>query len=305
MKNKIAFLCLAHNNFTFLEHLSKYYCSDGDGFFLHIDANANEESLTNISSDTVILPHDERYRTRWGTMNIVLASLTLLKRALLEEKYERFILISGSDTPLVSKKILKEQLAQDYSYFSIWQEVQKNIPSLAHNEFFNRHYYHCSLTNPGEAYLTKSRIRIYLMLILNKAITLLPSTKQFSYSTYVKGSQWWTVTRELATHMVGAIENKENYKQFQEMHAPDEKLFHTIAFNSPFIQKIIVDKGQDNLKHGLHYIDWGIKSKTNKLQGFAPEDVEKAKKLGCYFARKVENENLDYFIDFIKQLNHS
>lgn len=304
MDNKIAFLCLAHNNFTYLEELSHYYCSDGDGFFLHIDAKVSHKAIKNIDKQTVLIPEEESYRTRWGTINIALASLKLLEKALLNKRYDRFILVSGADTPLVSKKVLKGKLVQDFSYLSLWQEITKNDLGKLHTEFFKRHFYYSFITNPGEAYLTKSRFRIYLMLIINKIITLVPSKKQFSYTTYVKGSQWWGLTRELASFISEELKDKRICSQFQQMHAPDEKIFHTIALNSPFRHKISIDNGQDQLKQGLHYIDWGFKQVKPRLQPFTPEDIDKAKMLGCYFARKVENDNIKYFKNYIKQLNN-
>lgn len=304
MNTKIAFLCLAHNNFEFLAQLSHYYCSDGDGFFLHIDNQTDTASIESLHPDTQLLSEKERYRTRWGTMNIALASLKLLEKALLNEKYDRFILVSGADTPLVSKKILKEKLAVDLSYLSVWQEVTNDGQSKLHDEFFKRHFYHFFLTNPGEAYLTKNKLRIKLMLILYKIITLIPLKDHFNYQRYTKGSQWWCLTRELAIYISNELKNKHKLDQFRVMHAPDEKIFHTVALNSPLANKITTDKGQEQLKQGLHYIDWGFQKSNPRLQSFTPEDISKAKRLGCYFARKVDNDNIEYFINYIKQLKN-
>lgn len=221
---------------------------------------------------------------------------------MLDKKYDRFILVSGVDTPLVSKKVLKEGLTSDFSYMSVWQEITTDDHGKLHNEFFKRHHYQSFLTNPGEAYITKSRLKIYSMLMLNKIIALVPLKQIFSYKTYAKGSQWWVLTRELATHILTELQDSNNCSQFKRMHAPDEKIFHTVALNSPFKHKISIDKGQEQLKQGLHYIDWGIQTKTNRLALFTPDDIEKAKLLGCYFARKVDNTKIEYFINYIKKL---
>lgn len=304
MNNNIAFLCLAHNNFEYIAQLSHYYCSDGDGFFLHIDNQADVTLLKSLHPETQLLSDEERYRTRWGTMNIALASLKLLEKALLDKKYDRFILVSGADTPVESKKALKEKLAVDLSYMSVWQEVTRHGRGKLHDEFFKRHFYHFFLTNPGEAYLTKNKFRIKLMLILYKLITLIPLKNGFNYETYAKGSQWWCLTRELATYISNELKNETKLDQFRLMHAPDEKMYHTVALNSPFRNKITIDNGQEQLKQGLHFIDWGLQKVTPRLQSFTPNDIDKAKKLGCYFARKVDNNNIEYFINYIKQLKN-
>ena len=299
MKPNIAFLCLAHNNFNYLEELSHYYCSDNDGFYLHLDANIDKNIQLDFHKNTVTLSDNERYRTRWGTINIVHATLALLKKAMLDNKYERFILISGSDTPLLTKYELKNKLLENYSYFSIWQKNEKsqNTP-----EFFNRHYYHSTWTNPGEAYLSKSIIRIYTMLILNKLIALIPNKNKFQYNYYAKGSQWWCITKELAEYIMNQLSDKNVLIQFENMHAPDEKVFQTIAINSPYLENINMDDNRESPKQGLHYIDWGFQNKTYTLQPFTLKDVDQAKNLGCAFARKVEANDIHSFISFLNIL---
>jgi hypothetical protein len=302
MKPSIAFLCLAHNNFGYLESLSHYYCAEGDGFYLHLDAGIGKDITLNLHKDSVMLSADQRHRTRWGTLNIIKATLALLKHALQDDKFDRFVLVSGADTPLLSKAALKEKLTDNLSYFSIWQKVAKDERSLKSKEFFNRHFYNSSLTNPGEAYLTKSIISIYTMLVLNKIIALLPNKKTFNYQTYAKGSQWWCITRELAEYIVEQLSDKDVLAQFENMHAPDEKVFQTIAINSPYLENISISNGQASPKQGVHYIDWGFQNGTNALQSFTLNDVEQAKKMGCAFARKVESDDINSFISFFETL---
>ncbi|NMP30448.1 beta-1,6-N-acetylglucosaminyltransferase [Thalassotalea sp. M1531] len=299
MQLKIAFLCLAHNNFDFIDKLSHYYCSDDDRLFLHVDSQVNDADIKLTNQDIYVLPKESRHRTRWGSYNIVKATLELLKAALATNQYDRFILISGADTPLLPKQTLKAKLKADISYFSHWKTASTS-DSQDNREFFRRHYYLSSLTNPGEAYLTKSKLKIYIMLLLNKFIATLPQTTPFSFEHYIKGSQWWVMTNELASYISKEFTNETISNQFKSMHAPDEKAIQTIAFNSPFLDKIEFDKGQDSLKQGLHYIDWGFADKSYQLQEFSPKIIEKAKTLGCAFARKVPSDKQGEFIKFIE-----
>ncbi|MBL4940750.1 MAG: hypothetical protein JKY81_03710 [Colwellia sp.] len=303
MKIKIAFLCLAHNNFSFLEQVSHYYCSDDDVLFLHLDDKAEHTLLNHAHKKTVVVPKNERFRTRWGTFNIVKATIKLLQIACEHGHYDKFILISGADTPLLSKSELKHYLNNDLSYFSFWhQTATKDKPSPLKDEFFKCHYYRSLFTNPGEAYLTKSRTKIYTMLLLNKIIKLFPTNRNFNYATYVKGSQWWCMSHELAKYILIECSKKESIEQFEKMHAPDEKIFHTFAYNSPYVDKICTDYGQGSLKQGIHYIDWGRHKAKKVLQKFLLNDIVKAKALNCCFARKIENDDLRLFIQYIKKL---
>ncbi len=306
MNTKVAFLCLAHNNFDYLAHLSQYCCSDHDGFFLHLDNQCDDISLNalqkNLHPNTVVLSPAERYRTRWGTFNIALATIALLKKALAENTYNHFVLISGADMPLLTKAEFKQQFQPDQSYFSIWHTLTKKEASAFHGEFFHRHYYYCTLTNPGEAYISGSRLKIYTMLILNKLIALFPVNARFNYERYAKGSQWWSISSEMAQYMVTELEKPQVIAQFAQMHAPDEKLFHTLALNSPFQDKLSLDQGQASLKQGVHYIDWGFQKDKVALQTVHVNQAEQAKRLGCAFARKIDLSEMTQLIRLIQSL---
>lgn len=302
MTIKIAFLCLAHNNFELLPHLSQYYCSASDGFFLHVDKKVDIRQVKNLHKNSVILDDNQRHRTRWGTFDIVAATLALLKIAMAHGRYDRFILVSGADVPLLTKAELKQKLHADLSYMSIWQAETPVQVSRTCHEFFDRHHYHHRLTNPGEAYISKSKLRIYAMLVANKLIALLPRNIRFSYPTYIKGSQWWCITNELAAYLVLEMQNKNKVAEFFAMHAPDEKALQTVAFNSPYAEKINFDRSQASLKQGIHYIDWGLKLSKPALQKFSLAQVDNAKQLNCAFARKVEHDDINSFIPHLKEL---
>lgn len=291
MSKKIAFLCLAHNNFSYLAKVSHYYCTQADGFFVHIDKSVNLKEvneLSEFSPKAVILKDDERVRTAWGSFNIVLATMALINKALATDNYERFVLVSGADLPLLTKGELKTRLAQNLNYFGVWDSVFPEQPNSISHEFFTRHYYDHSLTNPGLAYGTGSRVHIYRMLLINRILACLPlSKKRFTYPSYTKGSQWWCVTREMAQYFSDVFTENNLTDQFTLMHAPDEKIFHTLANHSPFKTTLNIDHGQCSLKQGLHYIDWGYQAERIALQSFNISEVIKAKQLGCAFARKL------------------
>lgn len=319
---KIAFLCLAHNNLEYIDKLADYYCSDGDDLFVHLDARVRDEAPLGDNNKLKLLPRSERLPTRWGTYEIVEASLTLLNKAITSSEFDYFILISGADVPLLPKAQLKAKLASNQSYFGQWQRIAspslskstnaKEINSPLENnnkalfsEFFHRHYYQSWLTNPGEAYLTQQRWRIYAMLLANKFIARLPleATSYFTYSHYVKGSQWWGMTKELAHYVHEQLSDPKVNRQFKKMHAPDEKAIQTVAANSPYVERIIFDYEQSSLKQGLHYIDWGFQDQSKTLKLFSVDDIDKAINAKCGFARKISPEQQEAFITFAQGLH--
>ncbi|MEZ8732908.1 beta-1,6-N-acetylglucosaminyltransferase [Vibrio splendidus] len=298
---KIAFLCLAHNNYDYLSELSNYCCSDGDGFFLHLDINSSVDKPLDLNEKTFLLDDNCRKRTRWGTFEIVEATLELIKLAVSENKYDRYILISGSDLPLLNKYSLKLKLNSEISYFSIWDEVQVSNNRNTSNEFFTRHFYYSSLTNPGEVYASKNRFRIHSARVLNYFISLIPRHQNLTFDKYYKGSQWWCITNEMAEHII--IESTNQCKdQFKYMHAPDEKYFITLAMNSIYKKRIKLNYGQASLAQGLHYINWGWNSPKKALQVFNLAQVEEAKLIECAFARKIDVVVNEDYIIYLKSL---
>ena len=301
---KIAFLCLAHNNFLYLSSLSKYCCSDGDGFFIHLDRKVKGEKLVSLDDRTILVEDDYRFRTRWGTLGIVNATLKLLELSLQKNKYDRFILISGSDLPLLTKSELKKKLDNSSEYISVWDEVEINRSKgdLA-REFFKAHFYNTRITNPGEAYLTQNRFRIHLSRYLNFFLQYLPIRRKYTFSKYYKGSQWWCISAELAAYFIKETETSCLLSQFKHMHAPDEKFFQTLAMNSVFKNNLISKNSQEDLIHGIHYINWGVNSKTTGMTAFTLEKLRDAKKHNAMFARKINNDKTPY-IKYIKYLNN-
>ena len=300
---KIAFLCLAHNNYQYLSALSDYCCSDGDGFFLHLDINSDIDKSLALNESTFLLDKNRRKRTRWGTFEIVDATLELIKLAVSKSKYDRYILISGSDLPLLDKASLKLKLNSGDNYFSIWDEVQVDNDANRNTsrEFFSRYFYYSFLTNPGEVYASKNRLRIYSAIVLNFLISLIPRHQKLTFDKYYKGSQWWCITNEMAEHFI--VESTNQCKdQFKYMHAPDEKYFITLAMNSIYEKRIKLNYGQDSLAQGLHYINWGWNSPQKALQVFKLDQIEEAKLIGCAFARKIDVVANDDYIIYLKSL---
>ena len=306
MSKKIAFLSLAHNNFDYLARVSKYYCLEGDGFFVHIDKAVSLEKITALKDfdrNTVFLNENERFRTAWGSFKIVLATMALINKALATDNYDRFVLLSGVDLPLLTKYQLKTRLEKNLNYFGIWETVKLEQPCSFSHEFFHRHYYDHALTNPGLAYNTGSRLHIYRMLLINRLLAYLPlAKKRFIYSRYMKGSQWWCITREMAEYFSQAFSDEKLINQFRLMHAPDEKAFHTLASHSPFKSTLNIDHGQCSLKQGLHYIDWGYRTERIALQNFDLTETTKAKQLGCAFARKLPNGLTAELVSYLDSL---
>lgn len=283
---KVAFLCLAHNNFEYVRYLSEKLTEDGDYFFLHIDRNSSLPKAFKFNDKTIICNENERLRTRWGTFDIVEATLLLMNKAQKLKHFDHFILVSGQDYPLYSVQTIKKKIKAEKEYVALWEAVSVGTASA---EYTARHYYHCKFTNPGEAHKSNKKSRIYLAYLINYLISKLPRLKVLNYPVYAKGSQWWCISNSLCCHFLEVAKNREIVDEFKLMHAPDEKFFHTIYVNSRYYNHQIT--AQEELKQGIHYIDW--MGKYNKPQVFDSSNTALARKKGCLFSRKISKKLME------------
>jgi len=103
-------------------------------------------------------------------------------------------------------------------------------------------------------------------------------------------SQWFTITGESAAYILTYLRDEKwitNY--FKLSWAPDEIIFHTILFNSPFKENMTGDN--------LCYVDWskgGASPKTLDM-----EDAGKLVAADKLFARKFHPDNSKALLDYI------
>ncbi|MEF1200560.1 beta-1,6-N-acetylglucosaminyltransferase [Vibrio owensii] len=286
---RIAFLCLAHNNENFLSKLSSYYCSDEDEFIIHLDKGVREFDKKKFDPKTKWVEEHRRKKTAWGTFEIVSATIELLKSAKELGEFDRYILISGVDVPLVDKITLKEQINNEEEYIALWEYIERDnltINDRLYDEFFKLHFY--NILNYGKCRGNKVLRRLSLLLI--KAIRAIPYKHKKSMRYYAKGSQWWCISNKLVDEFLSA-----DYSEYKYMHAPDEKAFHTILVNSNYRWKLSRRKTDI---HGIHYIDWN----SSDLE-FRFENIDKARSRKALFARKIYERDKDKFINYVKELH--
>ena len=101
----VTILVLAHKNLLQLSRLIRHLQSDFD-VFVHLDDRSNMQvsDFSEFNRTRVI----KKFRTTWGSLGIVRATLELFTLASSGGRYDRFVLISGQDVPLKTNKELIE-----------------------------------------------------------------------------------------------------------------------------------------------------------------------------------------------------
>lgn len=276
---KIAHLILAHNNPKQLEQLIYKLKYADDVVYVHLDKKtpiAPYEYLSQLPNVHFI---SNRVNVKWGAYSIVEATLRGFKAILNSGIDYNFVnLLSGCDYPLQTPGNIHHFLAQNegkafMSYLPMeteWQEALKRIQC-----------YH--LTNYS------FRGCHTLQKVLN---AFLPTRKMPDGLVPVGRSQWFTVPLACIQYMVSYIERNHRVRQFTKLTwGPDEFIFQTILYNSPYRDQIV--------NTNLRYIDWSAGGASPKTFTIADKEaLLSSKKL---YARKFDVIN---HADIMEQIDH-
>jgi hypothetical protein len=210
-KFKTAVLILAHHNYEYIKQLAEKY-SDVY-FFVHYDYKSNIDFHI---SDQVGIPNlkfiEDRVSVYWGGYSQVDATLKLITRALQNTTARYFHLISAECFPLIS--------------FSEIENEWDKSPNVNYIE---------SRIRADNAWRVKTwmphantrHMRTFAGRILKLAIR---ATSSFINTSGIRsqpyyGSQWFSISRELAEKIVHINNSTDYFKKFSRITCSDEHAF--------------------------------------------------------------------------------
>ena len=228
---KLAFMVMAHTDAAQLTNLAKRL-SPNEFFdshvFIHIDKKANISDFKSVSEFEYVTVISERIDVIRCGISQVDAALELMKAALQSENdFDRYILITGQDYPIVGNEKILKTLSQKETEFMRGYKVTGTPMSkkVRRYYFYNKH-------------LTGSKVSDFI----RKLLQLLASP--FSKKDMVKidgndcdiyySSAYFAVSHPMLAELYGKGRNKEYYNYFKTAICSDEMYFITIAANSRF-----------------------------------------------------------------------
>lgn len=270
----ISYLILAHNNF---EHLSRLIDALDDGnssFYIHIDKKTEEE-YNNPREDVLVIP--QRFDINWGGYNMVEATLALMRYAHTHNmSSDYYILISGVDYPIRSRKFLQNQLKSGKEFIDI-APMPVPYKSMERFEYYYFEYDRRNLNhfNPKflvEVFLKKFKIK-----------------RKIPFKLYV-GTQWFALTGKCIEYVLKTIGKDKTYEDFfRHSLVPDEAFFQTVIGNSSFL---------GNTAASLTYTDWEVPVPPAMIEErhveFLKDHIEFNDEYGQrfpYFARKFDDKS--------------
>lgn len=292
---KIAFLILAHNEPLLLSRLCNRLCNVGD-VYVHLDKKADENEFK-LNHDVCIIP--ERISVSWGGWSMIDATLALIKHSRYEKKYQKYVLLSGQDYPIVSDQILESKILSDCSGYRA-VDIIKNYNGLEYHDHIKKYYFYDSANYTYKFGNTITRIvRRIINGIMNQFHKKIDKEKY----VYLHSSQWWNLDSESIDYILNNhTKGKYLYDLYKYSFAPDEHYFSTLIFNSELEGKIkiINTKKIGNVsKANLHIID------NNLKRVFTLDDFEEIISSNKLFVRKVTLKSSLSLIDKLDSINES
>lgn len=299
---KIAYLILAHKDPEHLARLAERLSKTGDSF-IHIDKKSDiskfESRLKNIRG--VYLEKD-RFLVSWGGWSMVKAYMKLLKKSLeSQEYYDRIVLMTGEDYPLMSDTeiLLEFEKNPTVEYIMAYKVTTSRLDS-DRNKIEKKWFFDFPLKN---VFLTKVYRRImYYCISVPFRFNIKTVQLNGKEADFFFGQKLSAFTRDSAELILKIYsEDKKFNKTMKRVYAPDELYWQTIIFNSKFrINTIQNGKEHEVTDHfgfaPLHYHNY-----DKEVVVYNENDFEELKSSGYMFFKKAQTGVSDKLLDKIDE----
>lgn len=284
VKEKHAYLIMAHDNFGILKKQLELLDDERNDFFIHIDKRTKtfnkEWLLENLQHSKVTFI--ERKKVYWGDYSLTQVEIDLIREALkTREDYLYLHLLSGVDLPIKSRQFI-------FDYFKNSDKLYLCCMSAKDTYQTNRTKYYYPFIN-NKLY-RKSKVIKGMSLLFGKIQAIVGinrNRKKNNYPISYCGWQWFSIPRDFAEYVL--LNEKKIYSTFHHTLASDESFMQTVAMNSSFKERIYkMDCKEDG---AMRRIDW----ERGRPYTFKREDYDYIMNSPYIFARKFD-ENIDSVI---------
>jgi hypothetical protein len=277
---RIAHLILTHADPQLLNRLVGRLAHPNADVYIHVDKKTDIAPFLFLNNRPQVYFIQKRVKVFWGAYRIVKATLNGFAEILRSgKKYDFVNLLSGQDYPIQPIENFHYHLAQHtgqafMEFYSIYEEWTEAIPRLEE--------YHLANYPIAGGYR------------LQKMLTNLLPKRRLPYNMYPVGrSQWMTLPLEQVRYICNYLHKHPRVRHyFAFTWAPDEFIFQTLLYNSPYQSEMVNDN--------LRYIEWpegAASPKTLTLTDFTA--LEESRK---WFARKFNRIDSAALLDHLDHL---
>jgi hypothetical protein len=281
---KIALIITAYKNPKHIDRMISILSHPDFYFFIHLDKKIDVEPFSFLSTRQNVVLVKKRSKVGWATFSIAEAAINSLLEAKSSGNFDRYVLMSGQDFPLMTPNEFLDFLNSDTE-----AEYINAIPYDLNHEWWKVNAVRVdkfSLLNwdfKGNTRLTQ---------LLN---WITPQRRHPKNIIIAGNSNWFCLTSKCIDHMLTQFQkNKAIARFFKLVWGSDEFLFSTLAFNSPY---------RDHIKPNLTFVEWsGWGEGHPNILGVGHFD--KLIQSGKFLARKFDSDYDNEILIMLESLLH-
>ncbi len=221
---RVAFLVLAARGAAVLERHVSLFTNSEFHFFVHIDKKSEDHEFRFLSGHKQATIVEERHKVFWGGFNMILAELALLRAAMDDQSFERFVLISDDAFALRPPADIFQSLTDD----CIWIG-QSDVSGHQVSARYHGYYFFDSDATNAQFRVPEQRAFLPDEFAHLRDLERLRGQGKKPLPRLFQGSQWWGLTRDVARRMLAVVDDDEHLRQsFRFSCIPDEHYFQTI-----------------------------------------------------------------------------
>lgn len=280
---KHAFLIMIHSNYNLVCKILKKLDHPDNTIFIHVDAKSpfskeEENLLLNSCQQSKVIMVD-RYRVNWGGYSQVNIEMRMLEFAA-PGKYDYYHFLSGVDFPTKPiehiLEFFEKNAGYEFIHFCSDEFNKTQIHRYCRYRFFQEK---CGRAN--NIYMFAERSSLLLQKILK-----VDRTKKYKDIQFKSGSNWVSITHEFVVYLLSKQEQIK--KMFSHTLCCDEVFMQTIAYNSPFQEKLFTPSDDDSIHANLRSVDWKrADPTTTSPYTYTINDYEELINSSNLFCRKV------------------
>lgn len=304
----IAYLISAYKDPEHLKRLCNVleYGMANVHFFIHVDKKVDIRPFEMMMKNTNVHFTPHRVWIQWGGYSQVRYQKEMLRCALDYEsnglKFNRFVIMTGQDYPLMSNKELVQLFSSTKRPFMIGENLTKTCHDKKYMERVTIYHFFrdIQVRNPKvkQAFSFVTRT-IMKMLPFRKKPYIMVSGKQ--WDVYY-ASSYMDLSHDAANYIYKELCNNRNLeKYFVTSFVPEELVIPTIVFNGSLEEKVTL---LQSWKRGLirvsnlEHFDYG-----KSIKVYTEDDYEELIKCDKPFARKLETGKSDKLMDMLDEHN--
>jgi hypothetical protein len=233
---KIAYLLFAYKNPELIKRTVEHLSCEDASFFVHIDGKVALDQFDSIRGKNIFFTR-KRISVYWAEFSGVEAILLLMREALAApQRHDYFVLLSGSEFPLRSRRYIQNFLETNrgHEFITMTKMPAPGKPLSRIN----------TLRFPS----TRPVLRFIFKALAKAGLAKRDYRKYLGNLEPYSGLTWWTLSREACQYVIEFTQNHPGLAAFFEnVHAPEETFIHTILGNSLF---------KSRMRRNLVFEDW-------------------------------------------------